>query len=188
MTRAPTAASLAAVFLIAVAALLGIGASPAAAAKPCWERVLDDWTDNSRIDGVYSAACLQEALQRVPEDLRTYSDFEDQIRRALQASVRRPQSATGSNDSDDSIVGSGGSSDNGNGGPRRPTEPVVEREPNTGPRDEGPFDSVLGSDTTDARSIPIPLIILATLAVLLITAGGAGLVVRKLRARRLVHG
>jgi hypothetical protein len=178
-----------AVLLIAVGALLGLGASPAAAAQPCWERVLDDWTDNSRIDGVYSVACLQEALKRVPEDIRTYSDFEDQIRRARQDSaVRLPQSVTGSEDSDDSSVGSGGASDNGNAGRGRRTEPVTEREPNTGPRDEGPIASVLGSDTTDARSIPIPLIILATLAVLLITAGGAGIAVRRLRARRLIAG
>jgi hypothetical protein len=37
----------------------------------------------------------------------------------------------------------------------------------------------------NADSIPLPLIILAGLALLLITAGGAGLVSRRLRARKV---
>ena len=40
---------------IAVLALLG--ASPAAA-EPCWQRVISDWSDG-RIDNVYSADCYR---------------------------------------------------------------------------------------------------------------------------------
>ncbi len=138
-------AALAAALLIAACALLTFGSSPAAAAKPCWEVVLDDWADSSSIERPYSVACLREALDRAPEDIRAYSDIEDQIRQALRdTALRRPQSSSGSG---------------------------------------GPIGQALGMDTTDARSIPIPLIVLAVCASALLVAGGAGLAARKLRKR-----
>ena len=138
-------AALTAALLIAACATLSFEPSPAAAAKPCWELVLDDWADNSSIERPYSVACLREALDRAPEDIRAYSDIEDQIRQALrEAAVRRPQSSSGS---------------------------------------EGPIEQALGMDTNDARSIPIPLIVLAACASALLVAGGAGMAARKLRRR-----
>jgi hypothetical protein len=137
-------AALAAALLIAACATLSFEPSPAAAAKPCWELVLDDWADNSSIERPYSVACLREALDRAPEDIRAYSDIEDQIRQALRDTVvRRPQSSTGN--------------------------------------PEGPIEQALSVDTNDARSIPIPLLVLAACASALIIAGGAGMAVRKLR-------
>jgi hypothetical protein len=157
--------------LIAAGVFLGLGTSPAQAAKPCWERVIDDWVDNDRIDGVYSAKCLQEAVKHLPEDVRAYSNFEDQVRQRRQEASRSTQGEEG--------LGGGA------GRPRSGGTPVRPIEPNTGPRDEGPIQSVLGSGTTDADSIPLPLIILAALALLLMAAGASGLVARKLKARRL---
>ncbi len=87
MTTFPPArslAALAAAILAATGAALALAAPAANAAKPCWERVLDDWVDNGRIDGVYSASCLEAARKHVPEDIRAYSDFEDRIDDALQ--------------------------------------------------------------------------------------------------------
>jgi hypothetical protein len=137
-------AALSAALLIAAFAILSFGSSPASAAKPCWELVMDDWADNASIDRPYSVACLQEALDHAPEDIRAYSDIEDQIRQALRdAVVRRPQSATGS--------------------------------------PQGPIEQALSVDTNDARSIPLPLLVLAACASALIIAGGAGIAVRKLR-------
>ena len=52
---------------------------------------MDDWVDNASIDRPFSVACLQQALDRAPEDIRAYSDIEDQIRQALRES-RRPAS------------------------------------------------------------------------------------------------
>lgn len=139
-------AALGAALLIAAGAFLSLVPSPASAAKPCWELVVDDWADNSSIDRPYSVACLQEALDRAPEDIRAYSDIEDQIRQALrEAAVRRPQSSSG--------------------------------------KPEGPIEQALSMDTNDARSIPIPLLVLAACASALIIAGGAGIAKRKLRKR-----
>jgi hypothetical protein len=136
-------AAFVAALLFAAFAIVSLGPSPASAAKPCWELVLDDWADNASIERPFSVACLQQALDRAPEDIRAYSDIEDQIRQALRdTAVRRPQSS--------------GSA-------------------------EGPIQQALSVDTNDARSIPIPLLVLAACASALVIAGGAGIVVRKLR-------
>jgi hypothetical protein len=159
--------------LTATGTLLMLGTAPAEAAKPCWERVIDDWLDNGRIDGVYSARCIEEAREQLPEDVRAYSDIEEKLDAELQETGRTAQG------------GGGGGSGEGSGGSGNP--PVVgEPEPDTttGPQDEGPIPYVLGKTQTDATSIPLPLIILAALALLLMAAGAAGLVARKLQARR----
>jgi hypothetical protein len=161
-------AALAAVLLVVIGAALGAGAAPAEAAKPCWERVIDDWVDNGRIDGVYSSSCLAAARKHVPEDLRTYTDIIDKIDGYQQTSAtgRTPQGVGGAR---------------GPAGTNRARGPSIE--PNV--RDEGPISSVLGSGTNDASSIPLPLLILAGVALLLMAAGGAGFAHRKLQARRV---
>lgn len=169
--------ALIAALVAATGVLLATGASPAAAAKPCWERVIDDWLDNGRIDGVYSARCIEEARKQLPEDIRAYSDIEEKLDAELQESGRSPQGGTG---------GSGGGGGSGTGNTNRRV--IGEPEPDTGPRDEGPIQSVLGSGNTDASSIPLPLIILAVLALLLMAAGASGFVARKLKARRTAGG
>lgn len=137
-------AAFGAVLLFAAFGILALGAGSASAAKPCWEIVMDDWADSASIDRPYSVACLQEALHRAPEDIRAYSDIEDQIRQALRDTVvRRPQSSTGN--------------------------------------PEGPIQQALSVDTNDARSIPLPLLVLAACASALLIAGGAGIAKRKLR-------
>jgi len=44
--------------------------------------------DNGTIDKQYKAACYQQALKHVPEDLRDYSNITDAISAALSASLR----------------------------------------------------------------------------------------------------
>jgi hypothetical protein len=167
--------ALTALMLVAIGAVLAVGAAPAEAAKPCWERVIDDWVDNGRLDGVYSASCLAAAREHVPEDIRTYTDIIDKIDAARQEAVRTPQGTGGS--------GSGSSSKSNN--KVEPRSKASEPEPGVGPeKDEGPISSVLSKGTDDASSIPVPLIVLAGLALLLMAAGAAGFAHRKLQARR----
>jgi hypothetical protein len=188
MSRATTTATSARALAIFAAALVGatavlltVGAAPAQSAKPCWERVIDDWLDNGRIDGVYSARCIEEARKNLPEDVRAYSDIEEKLDAKLQETGRSPQGGGGSG-------GNSGSGGSGTEDPPPPGAVVGEPEPDTGPRDEGPIQEVLGAGNTDASSVPLPLIILAVLALLLLTAGGAGLLARKLQARRGASG
>lgn len=156
--------------VVATGALLAFAAPRAEAAKPCWERVIDDWVDNGRIEGVYQASCLTAARKHVPEDIRAYTDIIDKIDsyrlnavRALQ-STRRPDAKP-------------------NNELNRSSRRLPEPEASNG-KDEAPLSSVLGKGTTDASSIPLPLIVLAALALILMAAGGAGFAARKLQARR----
>jgi hypothetical protein len=148
-------------------------ASPAMAAKsqPCWKQVVNDWSQDGSIDGAYSARCIDEALAKVPEDIRAYSDFEEQARAARLAASRSLQSSGGSD-----------TGDTGDGNDDAAT--IKPREPNTGPKDETLIQSALGTNGNNADSVPLPLLILLALAGALLTAGAVGFGTRKLRAHR----
>lgn len=152
-------------------------ASPALAAKsqPCWKQVINDWSQDGSIDGAYSAKCIEEALDRVPEDIRAYSDFEEQAKAARLAAGRALQSSGGSGSD---------STDETQSGTDDEAAPIKPREPETGPKDETLIQSALGTNGNNADSVPLPLLILLGLAGALIAAGGVGLGARKLRAHR----
>jgi hypothetical protein len=71
-------------------------ASSAAAGRSCDERVLVDWSDNGRIDGVYPLRCYEGAIASMPTDIRDYTNAESIIARALSSAVREsPAQAEG---------------------------------------------------------------------------------------------
>lgn len=166
--------------LLACGASLLAAATPAdAATKPCWKQVLDDWSDNGRIDGKYSSSCIDEAIAKAPEDVRAYTDFEEQAEQARQEASRTLYGTAGAS-------GGSGGIDPNDPAPGSESNPSP-REPNTGPKDETPVGWVLGTSGNNADSVPIPLLVLLGLAGALITAGGAGFAARKLQARRASH-
>lgn len=76
-----------------LAALLAAGVlSPARAAQRCGSAVFDDWLDG-RIEQVYAPRCYREALDGLPEDVRTYSTAREDIERALLGRLRTLWSA-----------------------------------------------------------------------------------------------
>jgi hypothetical protein len=158
-------------FLAFAATAAALSGPAAAAPKPCWKQVVDDWSQDGSIDKTYPAACIDEALARVPEDIRAYSDFEEQAKSARGSNSRRLQNVTGS--------GSGSSS----GGSSEGAQPLKEADPDTGPRDETPIQSALQSGN-NADAFPLPLLILLGLAGALLSAGALGFGHRKLAARR----
>ena len=91
---------LAATVLMATGAVLALGTAPAEAAKPCWERLMDDWIADGRIDGTYSRKCIEEARKNLPEDVRAYSDFEEKIDSKIQEVTRSVQGGGGGSDDD----------------------------------------------------------------------------------------
>jgi hypothetical protein len=53
--------------------------------------VIADWSDNGRIDRLYSLRCYEEAIDTIPVDLRDYTNAADVIERALtEASRQQP--------------------------------------------------------------------------------------------------
>ena len=137
-----------------------LGAATASAETPCWRQIQDEWVDLQRISSTYPLHCYREAIAHVPEDLLQYSSFEEDALAARQLAARRNL--------------------------RRPA--IVTPRPSTAQQrdpDQALFTkgfNKLGPDNAD--SVPLPLLILAGLSLLLIAAGAAGLVSRRLRTRR----
>ena len=162
-----------------VALALGAAAvrpAPAQAATPCWKLLLNDWYDG-RIDQTYSVHCYKDALKHLPADVQTYSSAHDDILRALQSAIAKQQKSH-KPVSDTTPVppsGSGGSS-GGSGGSATTTT--------TGTGGEG-SDGLAGKvSADDPSSIPTPLLILGGLALLLVAAGAAGLIAKRIQSRR----
>lgn len=190
------ARALAALLALVALGLVAAAASsePAAAASACAKRVVDDWFDNGRVDNLYPLYCYRQAIKSLPGDARDYSSAEEDIRRALQYATR-------------------GKSDPGNGAPAQPPAPSPSPAPSppasppppattsadpppapppspttTAPEPE-PVDTGMQTeagapvDSAGASSIPMPLIVLGGLALLLLAAGSAGYVTRRLQSR-----
>lgn len=176
------AAALLALLTLAALALSG----PAAAAKSCGKKVVDDWYADGRVDGTYPFRCYDDAIEILPRDVRDYSSAKEDIQRALQAAKRGEDAPPARTDP----TPGGGSTT-----PEDPDEPTETTDttpttPTTGPTDgddEGDSEAggVVDNDSDSASSVPIPLLILAGLALLLILAGTVGYVIRRLQARRL---
>ncbi|HEX3687350.1 MAG TPA: hypothetical protein VHU60_07175 [Gaiellaceae bacterium] len=168
------ATTLALLALVAgLAAAAAMPSSAAASGKPCWEQVIDDWLDNGTIDGRYKAACYQQALKHVPEDLRDYSNITDAISAALSDSLH----GSGSGSTTDG-TGSGSGSGNDNSNPDKPR--TVQAAPPQSIYDKG----ITSLGTTKASSIPIPLLVLAALGTLLLVSAGGLAAHKRLKARR----
>src|SRR4029079_18666453 len=73
--------------LAIVGALFLALAGPAAAAAPCWKRVVLAWWADGTVDKTYPVACYHQAISHLQPDLKLYSSASDDIRRALQAVV-----------------------------------------------------------------------------------------------------
>jgi hypothetical protein len=158
--------------VIALAAgLLVAGLAPgtAAAKIPCWQQVLNDWS-NGRAIGVYPLHCYRDAIKNLPEDLRDYSSAADDIQAALQAQIaKRTQRSIQSN--------GGGTTSKKNpesvngGAPRSAYRRAIDN---------------LG--TSNADSLPIPLLVLASLGGFLLLLAASMTTAKRIRALRARRG
>ena len=155
----------------------------AAAAKPCWERVIDDWLANGTITGTYKVSCYQQALKHVPEDLRDYTNVSDAIAAAMQDRLRGNGPGNGSGTS----TGTGSSTGSSSNNPANPPDANTSRKLQVAPPRSYYRKAIDNLGTTSADSLPIPLIVLAALGTLLLlsAAGLAGAKrYRSVQARR----
>ncbi len=167
----------------ATVAALSIGGT-AMAAQPCWQQLINDWYDG-RIDRVYPVDCYRQALIHMPEDVAQYSSMRDDINRALQAAIAAGGGGgTSGSSGGGSTPSGGGQSSTFHGGPKAGL--VLAASASDG-RDQGggPLGHALGSLGSDsADAVPLPLIILGSLAILLLALGSAGFVARRVQSRK----
>lgn len=141
---------------IAAAALVF---APTAGAANCGTAVLKDWADG-RLDRAYPVNCYQNALDAMPEDMRSYTTASEDIKRALLARLRGTRTHHGE------LRGS------------------RSRHVTAAPRRTAAREALSAADvTTGATRIPLPLIVIAAIGVVLLLAGSAGLLGRFRAAR-----
>jgi hypothetical protein len=155
--------SFAALILCVSCLALGAAAPASAGGVPCWKALINDWYDG-RIDDTYPTSCYTDAIQHLPQDVDTYSSAKDDIQRALLASLRQDRSEPPTYDGTSTAAGPSGSDSAPHGIIYRAIE-------------------WLGPSNADA--IPLPLLILAGVAFLLLAAAGGSFVNRRLQERRL---
>ena len=180
-----------AIVLAATSALvLVLGAGPALGAKSCGRQVIDDWYDNGRVDKLYDLHCYEDAIDALPEDVVAYSSAKDDIERALALAVGKGQPAGDDDEPDTTPTDTTGGEDESETPPPPPDDTDDTSTTTTEPRDKDETPEALpdGTKTSNADSVPLPLIVLGALALLLLAAGGAGYLNRRLQARRIDGG
>jgi hypothetical protein len=152
-------------------ATLSFGAAPAAAKEPCWRALFVDWADG-RIDKTYPVHCYREAIAHLQQDTLTYGDAADQINRALMAAMTKLRKDGVAPIGPNTNVPPGPGAGNGPGsGSNKHDENFIDR-----------IAHAIGPSSADA--VPLPLLILAGLAMLLLAAAGASLIAKRLQAKR----
>ncbi len=168
--------------VLLVAMLAGLAApGHAHAALPCWKQVINDWEDG-RIDKSYPAQCYRDALKNAPADILSYSSLPADLQAALQNAIN-------------GIVPAG---QPGNPSGAKYEKTVLEQRnlqqeltrlaPDIHHRDDdilfqsAPVGFQLPAivSAKNPVNLPLPLIILAVVAFLLLAAGTAGMITRRM--------
>ena len=155
-----------------------VHASPAAAASPCWKALLNDWYDG-RIDGTYPRHCYSDALKHLPADVSTYSSAHDDIERALQSAIAQDKKAGQTAGPNSPVTPTKTTTSSGGTTTTTTTTAAPGRQPDPGLG--GVADQL---NPSSADSVPVPLLVLGGLAILLVAAGAAGLVAKRIQARK----
>jgi hypothetical protein len=179
-TRQPTTrvllATIAGAFAFLVAGVGGAAAAPAASLQPtseCWKDVVNDWLRHQpNLTGTYAIPCYTQAIQHLSAypDVAGYSSASDDIKRALLAAIHQegrggPGSTGGASGP---IIGPGGNDKTPGGGGTSVWKNITDR-----------------LSPGNAQSVPLPLIVLACLALLLLLAAAATWFARRLQSRRV---
>lgn len=161
---------------LATALFVGVGGAHARSAAStkvtatCWQNIVNDWLDhNGQIQSTYPIPCYRQAIQHLNgyADIQGYSNIIDDIKRAMVVAIQNPGPPSSSS-------GGGPPSSNGGGGPKPPSadHSWIQR-----------LTDKLGPG--NARSIPLPLLVLGGLALLLLLAAGGTWFAKRLQSRRV---
>jgi len=167
MRKRPAAHITALIALTAGLALAALMPGRAVAATPCWKQVLNDWSKGRAI-GVYPLHCYRDAIKNLPEDVRDYSNAADDISAALQAQIAHRSLRTVQSDTPNG-------SKNGNGA-RSAT--------GSDPSPSAYRRAIDNLGTSNADSVPVPLLVLASLGAALIALAAALTLTKRVRALR----
>jgi hypothetical protein len=184
--------------LVAAAALLVAGAGTASAApasggkvtSTCWKDVVNDWLQHQpNVVGHYPIPCYRQALQHLNNypDIRQYSNAPDDIHRAMLLAISQNTGGGSGQSSGGGGSGGGGGSSSSGGGSSSSGGSSSGNGTSTTPDQSKSlitrlFDAV---GPANAESIPLPLLVLAGFAVLLLLAAFGTWLAKRIQARRM---
>ena len=166
--------------------------SATAFAASCGKQVVNDWYDNGRVDRIYPLSCYREAIRILPTDVIDYSNAKEEIGRAL-AYAKQGKDDPGGKPGVAATTPTTPDTAPEQTAPDPTTpEPTTPTEPTPSGTSPDPVttdvDTVVDAggevDTSGPSSVPIPLIVLAGLAILLLAAGSAGYLARRANDRK----
>ncbi len=172
--------ALAALVSVLAIAALTTTAPALAKSRSCARQIVNDWYGNGRVDKIYPLHCYREAIKSLGPDIVTYSNAKEAIQRALAAAALGkpdPGGPSGLTTLDSGLTLPRGLKPVGI---RNTSEKITEfAVPPTALIPPTP-----PTRTAGPSSVPIPLLVLAGLAILLLAAGGVGYVARRIQSRR----
>lgn len=150
---------------LAVQSVVAALPSPASAAEVCWKVLVNDYWADGRLDRTYSVSCFREAIDKLPPDVRHYSDAGDDLRRALAGAVRERTDVTGAT--------------------RAPASSTPEPAPLDDQAPKGFFEETIDRvGPKNADSVPVQVLVLASIALVLLASAGASRLHEYLQGRR----
>ena len=162
---------------LALVLLAGAGGKVASAASgSCADQVIADWYDDGRVGKIYPLACYQQAIKKLPPDVLDYSNAKEEIGRAL-AFARQGKPDPGGQDPTP-VTTTGSSTDTSS----TDTTSTAAETDTTSTATTNVFTpgTTSTTDTSGPSSVPLPLLVLGGLAILLLAAGGAGYLRRRM--------
>ena len=170
----------------ALALVSSVGlAGTASADIPCWKQLMNDWYAPP-IKHMYPIHCYRDALNHLPTDVEEYSNAREDILRAMQEAItydRKLEQRT--HHTLTTIVPASltttATTTNKTAHRRRGAQATAPAPPAKKP---SPLASAIREITPGGpEAFPLPLLILGALAILLILAGVAGMLWRRLHGR-----
>jgi len=141
--------------------------------ESCAQQVIDDWFDDGRVNKIYPLHCYPEAIKSLPPDLLIYGNAEEEIGRAW-ALAKQGKPDTGGPDPTPVVTTTTGTTPTDT--TKTGTTPTDTTKTDTTPTDTTP------TDTSGPSAVPVPLLVLGGLAVLLLAAGSAGYLRRRMNS------
>jgi hypothetical protein len=165
---------------VLLCAVIGGSAAAKTISNPCAKRVIADWYDDGRISKIYPLACYRLAIAGLPPDVLDYSNAKEEISRAL-AFAKQGKPDPGGDDPTPPTVSGGTDTTPGTGTTETdPTKTDTSGADTTGTDTDTSQTDTVTTDTSGPSAVPIPLVVLGGIAVLLLAAGSAGYLRRRM--------
>ncbi len=176
--------------LVSVVLLSALAGGPAfAKSASCADQVVADWYDDGRVGKIYPLECYRQAIKILPPDVLDYSNAKEEIGRAL-AFAKQGKPDPGGEDPTPPATTSTGTTKTETTKTSTTKTSTTKTEHDQDEHDQDRHDrdrhdrtSTTDTSTTDTSgpsSVPVPLLVLGGLAVLLLAAGSAGYLRRRM--------